>query len=92
MGYNYQGRDREAEPLLQQALAMRKQLLGETHPDVASSLFDLGTLCYKQNRYREVLALLLQAQPIYRSQLGPDHPNTQALQSWIDGIQAALDS
>ena len=90
--YRSQGRYEEAEPLYRDALAMSKRLLGEAHPDVASSLFNLGALRYKQGRYSEALALLLLAQPIYLSQLGPDHPTTQALQSWLDGTQAALDS
>jgi tetratricopeptide (TPR) repeat protein len=93
-GYYYrsQGRYEEAEPLYRDALAMYKRLLGEAHPDVASSLFNLGALRYNQGRYSEALALLLQAQPIYLAQLGPDHPSTQALQSWIDLTQLALDS
>jgi tetratricopeptide (TPR) repeat protein len=93
-GYYYrsQGRYEEAEPLYRDALAMYKRLLGEAHPDVASSLFNLGALRYNQGRYSEALALLLQAQPIYLAQLGPDHPSTQALQSWIDRTQSALDS
>jgi hypothetical protein len=64
--------------------------LGEAHPDVATSLYNLGTLRYNQGRYSEAQTLLLQAQLIYFAQLGPDHPNTQALQSWIDTTQAAL--
>ncbi|MEA5449640.1 tetratricopeptide repeat protein [Leptolyngbya sp. CCNP1308] len=90
--YDSQGRYGEAEPLYLEALAMRKHLLGEAHPTVASSLFDFGTLRYNQGHYSEALALLMQAQPIYLATLGPNHPNTRALQSWIDGIQAALDS
>jgi hypothetical protein len=71
---------------------MNKQLLGEAHPAVASSLFNLGALRYNQGRYSEAQTLLLQAQPIYFAQLGPDHPNTQALQIWINETQTALDS
>jgi hypothetical protein len=66
--------------------------LGDEHPDVAHSLFNLGALRYKQGRYGEALALLLQAQPIYLTNLGPNHPNTQALQSWIDLVQQALEA
>jgi tetratricopeptide (TPR) repeat protein len=45
-GYYYksQGRYGEAEPRYLEALAMRKQLLGEAHPDVASSLNNLAGL------------------------------------------------
>jgi hypothetical protein len=71
---------------------MYQRLLGQAHPDVAASLLNLGALRHNQGRYSEAQTLLLQARPIYLSQLGPDHPNTQALQSWIDRTQAALDS
>jgi hypothetical protein len=71
---------------------MRKQLLGEAHPDVAQSLNNLAGLYYSQGRYGDALALLLQAQPIYLDQLGPDHPTSKALQNRIDGTQSALDS
>ncbi|MEP0950136.1 MULTISPECIES: tetratricopeptide repeat protein [Cyanophyceae] len=90
--YCSQGRYGEAEPLYLESLAMSKQLLGEAHPYVASSLFNLGALRYNQGRYSEAQTLLLQAQPIYLTSLGSHHPATQALQSWLNMVQAALDS
>ncbi|CCI31016.1 Similar to tr/Q7NLR0/Q7NLR0 (fragment) [Microcystis sp. T1-4] len=46
--YRVQGRYSEAEPLYQQALAIRKQQLGDNHPDTATSLNSLATLYYSQ--------------------------------------------
>ena len=90
--YDNQGRYGLAEPLYQQALELRQELLGECHPHVADSLFNLGVLRYNQGRYPEALALLLEAEAIYLSSLGADHPTTQALQSWLAATRAALGS
>jgi tetratricopeptide (TPR) repeat protein len=49
--YHSQGRYAEAEPLLIQALELRKRLLGENHPHVAISLNDLAELYRSQGRY-----------------------------------------
>jgi len=44
--YYSQGKYKEAEPLYQQALALRQKLLGDDHPDVAASLNNLALLYY----------------------------------------------
>ncbi len=69
---------------------MRKRVLGDEHPSVATSLFNLGVLRYQQGQYEAAQSLLLQALPIYQTTLGSNHPNTQALQSWINRVEAAL--
>jgi tetratricopeptide (TPR) repeat protein len=92
LSYKSQGRYEEAEPYYQQALEMRRELLGHRHPDVAQSLNNLGALRYQQGRLKEAQSLLLEALPIYEERLGSDHPNTRNLKSWIDGVQAALNS
>ena len=74
MGREYE----EAEPLYKQALSLRQELLGDRHPDVASSLNNLAFLRYHQNRYDEAEALLLQALEILEPVLGSNHPNTQS--------------
>jgi tetratricopeptide (TPR) repeat protein len=97
--YNNQGRYDEAEPLYQQSLELSRELLGdspaetlrERHPDVAGSLFNLGALRYNQGRYPETLDLFLEAEDIYLTTLGTDHPHTQALQSWLARTRAALE-
>jgi tetratricopeptide (TPR) repeat protein len=55
---------------------LRKQLLGESHPDVASSLNNLAALYDSQGRYTEAEPLYLQALAIAEQTLGVNHPNT----------------
>ena len=76
VGYYYesQGRYEEAEPLYLEALAMRKQLLGEAHPDVATSLNNLAGLYESQGRYEEAEPLFLEALAMYQQLLGEAHP------------------
>jgi hypothetical protein len=45
MLYKSQGEFAKAEPLLRQALELRKAVLGEKHPDYAASLNNLAALC-----------------------------------------------
>jgi tetratricopeptide (TPR) repeat protein len=73
--YNSQGRYSEAEPLLLQALEIRRSQLGQD-PDTATSLNNLAALYQSQGRYSQAEPLHLQALEIRRSQLGTDHPDT----------------
>ncbi|MCC5643872.1 tetratricopeptide repeat protein [Nostoc sp. CHAB 5824] len=73
--YYFQGRYSEAEPLYIQALALRRQLLGESHPDVAQSLNNLAYLYYFQGRYSEAESLFTQALALRRQLLGDEHPD-----------------
>ncbi len=71
---NERGRYSEAEPLLQQALALYRRLLGEEHPLVATSLNNLAQLYDNQGQYAEAETLYQQALALYRSLLGEEHP------------------
>jgi tetratricopeptide (TPR) repeat protein len=75
-GYYYksQGRYEEAEPLYLDALAMRKRLLGEAHPAVATSLNNLALLYASQGRYEEAEPLYLDALAMKKRLLGEAHP------------------
>ena len=67
--YENAGRYAEAEPLYRQALAIRKQALGEGHPDYATSLNDLAGLLYAQGDYpaaRPLIERALAIQPLPR--------------------------
>ncbi|TVQ15794.1 MAG: tetratricopeptide repeat protein, partial [Leptolyngbya sp. DLM2.Bin27] len=52
-----------------------KQLLGEAHPDVASSLNNLALLYKSQGRYSEAEPLLQQALALRKQLLGETHPD-----------------
>ena len=54
---------------------MRKQLLGETHPNVASSLNNLAILYKNQGRYELAETLYLQALQMRKQLLGESHPD-----------------
>ncbi|TRT54401.1 MAG: tetratricopeptide repeat protein [Microcystis aeruginosa Ma_QC_C_20070703_M131] len=55
---------------------MRKRLLGDNHPDVATSLNNLVHLHYCQGRYSEAEPFYLEAINIFREGLGENHPHT----------------
>ncbi|MGI8933481.1 MAG: tetratricopeptide repeat protein, partial [Phormidesmis sp.] len=73
--YNNQGRYELAEPLYVQALALKRKLLGEDHPAVATSLNNLAGLYESQGRYEQAEPLLVQALALRRQLLGEDHPD-----------------
>jgi len=72
--YNGQGLYALAEVPYQRCLEAVKKILGDRHPDVASSLNNLATLYYSQGRYDEAENLRLQCLEIERETLGEKHP------------------
>ncbi|OUL28003.1 tetratricopeptide repeat protein [Nostoc sp. RF31YmG] len=66
----------EAEPLYQTALSLRQRLLGQEHPDVATSYNNLAALYDSQGRYSEAEPLYQKALEIAKRSLGVNHPNT----------------
>ncbi|HLP89825.1 MAG TPA: CHAT domain-containing protein [Nostocaceae cyanobacterium] len=70
-----QGKYSEAIPLAEYVLEMRKRLLGDNHPDVATSLNNLAALYDSQGRYTEAEPLYIQALEIRKRLLGDNHPN-----------------
>ncbi|BCU14045.1 CHAT domain-containing tetratricopeptide repeat protein [Microcystis aeruginosa] len=81
-----QGKYNEAIPLAEQALAIRKQQLGDNHPDTAASLNNLAGLYLSQGRYSEAEPLLKQALAISKQQLGDNHPDTAASLNNLAGL------
>jgi CHAT domain-containing protein/Tfp pilus assembly protein PilF len=71
-----QGKYNEAIPLAEKALAIFKKVLGDNHPDTATSLNNLALLYKSQGRYSEAEPLLKQALAIRKAQLGDNHPDT----------------
>ncbi|MFH7245099.1 MAG: tetratricopeptide repeat protein [Spirulina sp.] len=70
-----EGRYGEAEPLYQESLVIRREQLGNRHPDVATGLNNLASLYHAQGRYGEAESLAQEALSIHREQLGESHPS-----------------
>ncbi len=75
---NRSGKSKEAEPILLQALEIRKKALGPEHPDVAVSLNNLGILYENMGDYPQAAPYKLLALEIRRKALGPEHPDVAA--------------
>ncbi|MDB9349358.1 tetratricopeptide repeat protein, partial [Nodularia spumigena] len=67
-----------------------KRLLGDNHPDVATSLNNLANLYYSQGRYDEAEPLYLQAFKIRQQVFGVDHPKTVTVRENLDNLRANL--
>jgi len=69
------GKSREALPLAEEALAIRKKVLGEEHPDYAVSLHNLAALYSAMGDYARAEPLYRQALEIWKKVLGEEHPH-----------------
>ena len=65
----------QAELLYEQALAIRKKVLGENNLDIGQSLHNLAELYHDQARYNEAEPLYKQALSIREKGQGPEHPD-----------------
>ena len=63
-------------PAAHQALALRQAVLGERHPDTATSLNNLALLLRSQGDYAAAKPLYEQALAITKAVLGERHPDT----------------
>jgi tetratricopeptide (TPR) repeat protein len=82
-----QGDYETAKLLTEQSLATRLQLLGEEHPDTATSLNDLATLYADQGDYIRAAPLYERALAIRERVLGPDHPSTVRVRDNLNKVQ-----
>ncbi len=74
---------KEAELLLQKALAIHEQILGPEHVDVATDMNDLAGLYVDMGKYAQAEKLYLQARSIREGVLGSIHPDVA---STINGL------
>ncbi len=63
-------------PLLEEALAIRRNTLGEDDPSTLASMQELAILAYRLGRYDDAEALFSGALTNRRRVLGADHPDT----------------
>jgi len=71
-----QGKLDEAEPLMREALEMKRRTLGDSHPDTLSSINNLGLLLKGQGKLSEAEPLMREALEGKRRTLGDLHPST----------------
>ena len=76
MLFQAQGDYAAAKPLCEQALAIRKEVLGERHPATAISLHNLAGLLVMQGDYAAARPLYEQALAILKAVYGERHPAT----------------
>jgi serine/threonine-protein kinase len=69
------GKYAEALPLAEEALAVRRELRGEEHTDVASSLLNLASILQATGHYDRAEQLLRQCLAMRRKLLGTAHPH-----------------
>src|SRR5271165_4756914 len=68
----------KAEPLYREALRIRHKVLGNEHPDTATSLNNLALLYHEMGEYAKAEPLYREALRIRQKVLGPEHPSTAA--------------
>ena len=56
---------------------MREQTLGPAHPEVATTLNDLGRIALARGEYGRAESLFQQALAIREQALGPQHPEIE---------------
>ena len=61
--------------LFEETLAIREELLGGKHREVASALNNLGNLSYAAGQYEAAKTQYHQAREIFETALGPDDPD-----------------
>ncbi len=88
IGWFHQGQGfyAEAEPWYEDSLAVVRSLLGEQHPDVATSLHNLANLYHDQGRYEDAEPLFTQALQLLRSLLGEQHPDVATSLNNLAGL------
>jgi hypothetical protein len=79
-----------AEPVIREAVRMRRKLLGNQHTDVAASLTLLATLLIDTGRFEEARSAAAEARAICLPALGPTHRRTAAATSAEGAALAGL--
>ena len=77
--YKAQGEYGKAEELYEKSLRIRERVLGEDHPDTATSYNNFAGVYYAQRKHQKAMTHYLKAYIILLVRLGTDHPNTRVV-------------
>ncbi len=77
--------------ITKQALAINKKVLGEQHPDTASSLNNLGSLLLSLGDYAGARLYLEQALAIADRVLGKNHPTSRIIQENLGTLNKEME-
>lgn len=75
---------------LEQALVIRRQVLGPEDPDTAQSFNNLGILSLYEKDYQVAIKYMRQALPIWQRVVGPHHPYTETACQNLAAIEKKL--
>ncbi|KAH7302948.1 P-loop containing nucleoside triphosphate hydrolase protein [Stachybotrys elegans] len=70
------GRWREKEPVDKKALTLRREMLGEKHPDTIRSMASLAMTYHEQGHYSKAESMKVDVLELRREVLGEKHPDT----------------
>jgi len=88
--YYEQGLYKEALPFAEKAFHIRKETLGEKHPDTLTSLGNFATIYQNLGRLSEALPLFEKGYRLYKEVLGEKHHQTLVSLSNLAGIYKDL--
>ena len=72
-----EGKPDEAKPLFEEALAGKREVIGDKHPSTLISINSLAKLFYEMGKLDEAESALVEAADGFREVLGEDHPSTR---------------
>ncbi len=75
-GHAARGRFREAEKACRDSLAIRREVLGDAHPETAESYNNLASCLGDQGKHALALPLFRRALAVFRRSLGEEHQRT----------------
>ncbi|MBK9367396.1 MAG: tetratricopeptide repeat protein [Deltaproteobacteria bacterium] len=84
------GEHRKALEMETRALDLRRELLGERHPDTAASYDNVGGTLSALGEHRKALEMATRALDLRRELLGERHPDTAASYNNVGGTWSAL--
>ena len=79
-----------ARPYYEQALEIRRKVLGEEHPDTATSLNNMAILCFYEGNLQMAETFMKRAFMIYDKILGSQHPDTESARNSLEVIKQKI--